>query len=50
MIVPGLITLRCYCEYGKEKAYNYLYDENGKHVLNDAGNAKVTTIFAKNIQ
>ena len=29
------ITLCSYCEVGKERAYNYLHDEVGKHVLND---------------
>lgn len=33
-IVPGFITLQSYCKYGKEKAYDFLYDENGKHVTN----------------
>jgi hypothetical protein len=31
---PGIITLRSYCENSKKMAYDYLYDENGAHVLN----------------
>lgn len=33
-IAPKLINLRSYCEVGKERAYDYLYDETGQHVLN----------------
>ena len=33
-ILPGQIRLRSYCEDGKQKNYDFLYDEDGKHVLN----------------
>ena len=41
-ILLGQITLRSYCEDGKERNYDFLYDENGKHIFNDAANAKVS--------
>jgi hypothetical protein len=33
-IVGNVVTLRSYCEVGRERAYDYLYDENGTHILN----------------
>ena len=41
-ILPGQIYLRSYCEDGKERNYDCLYDENGKHIFNDAANAQVS--------
>jgi hypothetical protein len=33
-VVGKVVTLRSYCEVSKERNYDYLYDENGKHILN----------------
>ena len=33
-LVNGIVTLRSYCQVGKEISYDYLYEESGKHINN----------------